>query len=178
MATSTIYSTRKLNNISSTALNGGSVSQYNYSNANSTPYYGRNIADTSGVKESVNVGKTSDILEFSWNSQRPLVKGYTRTVNTSYNTTGKELGTTGSHSVEFIQSSHPVNSTRTRLVATAIRDGFYNPYNGTFDIGYPDNQLDDFQADNAAITSRNSSANMFFYNGVSTNARAYDKKTG
>lgn len=178
MATSTIYSTRKFNNISSTALNGGSVSEYNYSNVNNTQYYGRNIADTSGVKASIDIGKTSDILEFAWNSQRPLVKGYTRTINTSYNTTGKELGTTGSHSVEFIRSSHPMNSVRTRLVATAIRDGFYNPYNGTFDIGYPDNQSDFFEEDTAAIQNRNSSANMFFYNGTSTYVKAYEKKTG
>jgi len=179
MATESIDVNNPYNNVTSTVLEGGTISLSNRSKVNSTQLQGRDLANVSGVKESVDVGTANTTLAFSWNNPRPLVKGYSRRVNTAtVDTVSKDLGTSGSAAVEMINSVHINEYRRTRLVATAIRDGFYNPYSGEFDIGYPDNIQDYFEIDNAAITSRNNTANIFFYNGISTNTRAYDKKTG
>ena len=178
MATSAINPLATFNKNGSTALKAGGTSVHNYSSVNSIDYNSSGLDNVSGVKEGLDVGKTSDSLEFAWNNPRPLVKGYTTAINTSVGTSGKELGSTGSHSTDLIRSSHPSESTRTRLVATAIRDGFYNPYSGEFDLGYPDNQLDDFGYDYAAVANRNSQASLFFSTGSETFSRPYDKKTG
>lgn len=179
MATSTIISSEASNVVGSSIYVGGSISTSNFSGANSIPITGSDVSNTSGVKETTDVGKVNSTLTFLWNNPRPLVKGYTRVVNSaSADTFAKAIGTSGSAAVELISSSHPRTSARTRLIATAIRDGFYNPYSGDFDAGYPDNEVTSFQSDNGVVSSRNDTSNLFFYNGGGSLSKAYDRKTG
>lgn len=115
-------------------LDGVEVSRYNAVVFGSTVINGNN---TYPAVEAV----------FAKNTQRPLGKVLTQTV---------------ANEPSLTRSIHKIEVYRTRKLTSAIREGRWNNYSGTFDVGYPLNVVDTVATDNAANPTRSNPGSLVF----------------
>jgi hypothetical protein len=128
------------------------------------------VAQTSNVQGLLAGG------EFAYDNNKPLIKGYTNSINNFSPAEG--INSTGNANSENTSAIHPVSFVRTRLVRTAFRDGRFNNFTGKFDAGYPDVQLDDLLVDVAANPSRAEPGRIHFTYGKRLISSGYYPKTG
>lgn len=113
---------------------------------------------------------------FSFNNDRPIVKGYTKLLNNVIIAHG--IGTTGSRNTNIISSIHFKSTNKNRLDTTAIRYKQYSMSTGKFDIGLPLVFNDNFGQDNAVAISRTNPGTLCFKSARKTESKSYKTKTG
>jgi|LakMenEpi03Aug12_release.lakeMendotaPanAssembly.Ray.scaffolds.fasta_scaffold209077_2 hypothetical protein len=126
--------------------NGGSVSSYNISSdiLNDVAPVGSNLAYTSGPKDNNNADKANAGGVFAKNTNSLLAMRSDALVNST------AVLQNASGYPEYTRSIKYIESRVTSRVATAIRAGKFNIYDGTFAEGFPASSTDNFGNDDAA----------------------------
>ena len=105
----------------STNMNGVSTATSNID------VFGSTVIDKDDTDKSLNAGV------FAYDNEEPVAKRVTSSLSTVSNT----YLISGAADPNQRRSPHKVESIRTTLIATAIREGYWNEYIGEFDAGYP-----------------------------------------
>lgn len=113
--------------------------------------------------------------KFAYDNPSVLIKGLTRTINTS--SFRHNLFTKGNISPELITNIHYLMVDRNRLDAKAIRSGNYNMSTGKFDEFYPEVVSSNFGIDVAANINRQNPGRLSYSNGVKPVVKTYTPKT-
>lgn len=131
----------------------------------------------SAVVNGVNVTSNNENLAIPvpFSNLRPLIK---RASSTIAGQSSSVVKTAGSLAPELRSAIHPIDSYRTRLEHQAYVAGYFNPYNGKYAAGYPDNQIDFFGIDQAANVSRSNQGKLFFKHYRTVSVVNYPPKTG
>lgn len=164
-------------NDSGVVFKGGSVSSSSPAQAFASQYSPDSLPFASYVVQGVNTttALSDEGSVFAYNTNTPLIKGETVVINSQ--SLNHELYTTGTANPSLINSIHPVFGARTRLAASAIRNGYFDIYTGKFDLGWPDVQYDAFGDDVAATPSRSNPGTMYYSLGKKYVAKNYQAKT-
>jgi len=85
--------------------------------------------------------------------------------------------TTSANQPALENSINSIQQVRTRKITTAIRTGNFSLITGKYTTGFPVNQVDTFDTDNAANPTRTNPGSLVFNNGI-LNITTYTKKTG
>lgn len=164
---------------SGTVLNGGIPYQNNPSAAEAF-YNKRRVNEFpfgSTLVDGVNITGNNQnfLLPVPYAGVRSLIKRSTKTIAGQLNDV---LLTSGCIQPELRSSIHYINSYHTRLEHQAYNEGRFNNYTGKFAAGYPDNQIDFFGPDEAAVVSREHQGRLFFKNSKTVSIANYPSKTG
>lgn len=132
-------------------LDGVNVSRYN------TGVFGSTVLDNDTADKAINSEA------FAKNTQRPLGKVLTQTV---------------ANEPSLTRSIHKIEVYRTRKLTSAIREGKWDQYSGTFDVGYPLNVVDTVETDNAANPTRSNPGSIVYTSSSSPTVDNYKAKNG
>jgi hypothetical protein len=170
--------------------NGGSVAKASDSSlldGVQTSYYNSGVF-ASTVLDNDHADKALTAGAFAYNNQKPVAKRVTTTISGVSNAVLES----GAAQPVLIQSIHKIQvegmgyaeGVRTTKFTQAIRDGYFNIYNGKYDAGYPQSSVDVLSLapsyqDSAANPTR-SIPGRLTYKGTSPNPveTNYQKKTG
>lgn len=177
MSTFYISGIAKANNDSGVVIRGSSAGDV--LNNVAIPLSPDELPFASTVVDGVNTDTALPLGNFAFDNERPIIKGYTTTINgDSFSSSAAAVRSTGNADPSLTSSIHPVSSVRTRLEATAQRDGRFNGVTGKYDAGYPDVQLDDLNVDIAANPTRENPGRIHFAHGKRLISTSYYPKTG
>jgi hypothetical protein len=133
----------------------------------------------STVVVGVNAQSAVPLGNFAYNNERPLVKGFTTTLNGGgFASSANAIRSTGNAATNLTSGIHPISSVRTRLEKTAFREGRFNMFTGKYNVGYPDVQLDDLGVDIAAVPSRLNPGRLHYTYSKRIVSTGYESKTG
>lgn len=127
--------------------NGGSVLSYNISSDvlnDVAPSAGANLAYTSGPKDGDDTDKANAGGAFAKYTDSLLAMRSDALVNSS------AVLQNASAYPQYMRSIKYIENRETVKVATAIRAGKFNVYNGTFEAGFPVSSSETYGNDNAA----------------------------
>jgi hypothetical protein len=176
--------------VNSTHNNGGTITARG-STRHQTSFKLQDIVPTESVSsngstvvEGVSTGKALDLGVFGYNNPRPVGEKITDTICNIPNTTLKggasepNLITSNNKMVIKDGSENFVDGTRTRRIASAIRDNHFNLQTGKFESGYPINAEDIFVADEAAKLSRKNQGSYRFKTASNIDKKNHRDRTG
>lgn len=167
----------KINNFGGSATKIGHSLQNNLQLVNLTEHQSYDHPYSSEPQENINTQKALPELVFSFNNNRPVIKGFTRILNLGL--IAKDIGTTGTSNTNITSGIHARSIHKNRLDTSTIRNNQYNFYTGKFEFesGSPGIYNDFFGTDMAAAVSRTNPGALTFKNSQVINRQYYKPKT-
>lgn len=147
--------------LSTSQLLGVSNTRYN------TTVFASTVIENNDVSNSLSTGTFSEL------NNKPI----TQKITTNLAGVANDVLLTSANQPALEKSINYIQQINTRKATTAIRNGQFSIYTGKFTAGYPINQVDTFDTDNAANPTRNNPGSLYFNIGKITTT-TYTKKTG
>lgn len=111
---------------------------------------------------------------FAYNNNDGLIRRVTVYLSGVYNKVLSNAANSG-----YASAIHSNTKSYTAKVRTALEAGKFNEVTGEWEVGYPQNSVDDFGTDNAAAVDRADQDTLtYLVNGKTPTTSAYDARNG